>query len=200
MPSSRSLPAVLAVLALAFPIGAKASIAPRVALAMVVEDGPPGSKATAVGPALSLGLALGAPWLSAVADLGFRGASVASSNLEGGWTEYATKDTVLTLGLHSEFTVLERWVAGGELHAGRVWPAYRASAGQEVYVGDGHVNVAYGGAAEASYLMTPQLSVGLRAGIDRFASIFWADTLDPGNELDARRTSVTIGLLTAYRL
>lgn len=194
----RVLVSALAVVAVAAPSAAQAlGLTPRLGLSMVVEDGPPGTDATAYGQQFSLGLGVGVSLLSVVADLGFRKASVSSSGLEDGWTEYATKDTALTLGVRSQLAVLPRVRVAGELHGGTSWADHRADAEEPVArlaPWDGEYFV-YGGAAEVRYLVAAGFSLGVRVGADRFEPYDARDDEGARFGADFRRTSYTAGLL-----
>lgn len=196
--STRILVASVAALALLAPSGAHAlGLTPRLGFAMVIEDGPPGTDAKAYGQEFSLGLGVGVPLLSVVADLGFRKASVSSSGLEDGWTEYATRDTAFTLGVRSQLTVLPKVRVAGELHGGTSWADHRAEAEEPVahLAPWGGEYFLYGGAGEVRYLVTRGFSLGLRVGVDRFEPYDARDDEGARFGADFRRTSYTAGLL-----
>jgi hypothetical protein len=200
----RSTVASLAALALLVPAAAQAriSLRPRLAAAAVIESGPPKTGATAYGTEYSLGLAVGAPLFSVVGDLGFRKASVATADLEKGWTKYATDDTKLTVGVRSELTLLDLVRAAAELHLGESWADHQAAASGPVYrYGKPGEYGVFGGAVEGSYLLTRRISVGVRVGVDRFVP-FGAAAAKGDYEFatDFERTSYTAGLLLGLGL
>lgn len=196
--SARATSLVLALLAAATPSASHALVfTPRLGLSAVIEDGPPGTDATAYGQEFSLGLGVGVPLLSVVADLGFRKASVSSSGLEDGWTEYATKDTAFTLGVRSQLAVLPKVRVAGELHGGTSWADHRAAAEEPVArlaPWDGEYFI-YGAAGELRYLVTRGFSLGVRVGVDRFEPYDARDDEGARFGADFRRTSYTAGLL-----
>lgn len=187
-------------LALALPSAAHAlSLSPRLAYSLVIEDGPPGTDDTATGSRLSLGVGVGVPLLSVVADLGFRKAAVSSPS--DGWTEYGTDDTTFTVGLRSKLTVLPLFDVAAELHAGRSWADHTAKAVEEVVVtASDDAYFLYGGAAEVSYRLTKQLSLGVRVGADRFEPFGTEERKSSRFETDFARTSYTAGILLGLGL
>lgn len=195
---------VLALLVLAAPAvaGAHVGASPRVGVGLVVEEGGVDDDAVAIGTAASVGVAVGYPWLSLVGDLGFRRASVPSSGLDGDWTEWTTRDTVLTLGFRSELAFLERWRGAAELHVGRSWGDHRVTFGGEAlrFRSPREFDL-LGGGLEVVYLLGEErLALGARLGADAFLSsyesggIYQFDT-----QVDFDRTSFTVGLVAGYR-
>lgn len=203
--SLRSMSPLLVVLAIGLPVTARGlEIAPRGGVSMVFEDGPPGTDTTAHGTAYSLGLVVGSPLplLYIVGDLGFRQASVSGSSLTAGWTRYETADTLFTLGVRSQLTLLDRIRAAAELHAGMSWADHDAAASEPVFrYGEPDRYGVFGGAAEASLLFGSRFSLGARLGLDRFvAAGAKGNRGDHVFATNFERTSYTAGLLLGIGL